>query len=582
ARIVPRKAPNSGDSGDQSGDRRSAPLRENINLSNLKIASCQLEAALAARLAGRAPPAAAQVPTTTAARTTTPTTATTTTTATATAARTTTATAATATTTATATRTTPRTPVAPAAPVAAPVVPAEASQFVAAAQAQAEASREVIRILKLRKDSFPTPAAWGFAVLDVPSTSTHDISAGQRGFRTLMRKLHPDKAGSAAGPGLAQAAEVAREAREAIERGLSLEEPPGAPRNLQYSMLCATAGNRKFKLHWASPEVRPEAPVRRYIVAALDPAYGRPLTAAVLEPDYCEALGRFVSVEDLTSYTLAEQELQKMPSLWQQPSATFHVAAANDKGPSKQYEVDKIFWVLSWTLDMPGLGGCGPPNHDEGLSGGMVLRERSGLELKAFPRELQPHVYGQTQSPRRGLADALRGAKEAAGEPSLLLWLAWRLGWECGASVRALHAAGVAWGTYPDALGIHCNAHVNNLVVKPPGVGSESNFLAALDFDMAFTQENFLPEATASHASLGLDSWEGILNFEASMGMKMVLGGSDFASTGVSNATSAPESHSLVELAMRDTLVAAYEAALKGGTDGHPQHVEMRRAAKSP
>ncbi|CAE8670683.1 unnamed protein product, partial [Polarella glacialis] len=262
-----------------------------------------------------------------------------------------------------------------------------ASQFVAAAQAQAEASREVIRILKLRKDSFPTPAAWGFAVLDVPSTSTHDISAGQRGFRTLMRKLHPDKAGSAAGPGLAQAAEVAREAREAIERGLSLEEPPGAPRNLQYSMLCATAGNRKFKLHWASPEVRPEAPVRRYIVAALDPAYGRPLTAAVLEPDYCEALGRFVSVEDLTSYTLAEQELQKMPSLWQQPSATFHVAAANDKGQSPwaviQVKLGSASGAAARRRPEGGEAQNGEPAVDDPAFNKQVIRRR-GPELRAW------------------------------------------------------------------------------------------------------------------------------------------------------------------------------------------------------
>ena len=44
-------------------------------------------------------------------------------------------------------------------------------------------------------------------------------------------------------------------------------------------------------------------------------------------------------------------------------------------------------------------------------------------------------------------------------------------------------------------MGIHCNAHVNNLVVKPPNTGGHT-FLAALDFDMAFTRANFMPEAS--------------------------------------------------------------------------------------
>merc|ERR1711920_652293 len=104
-------------------------------------------------------------------------------------------------------------------------------------------------------------------------------------------------------------------------------------------------------------------------------------------------------------------------------------------------------------------------------------------------------------------------------------------------------------------------------------------FLAALDFDMAFTKDGYLPEAAKSHAGMGLDTWDGVLRFEATMGMKTILSGSDFASTGVSNTASVPESHAPVEMAIRDTLVTAFEAARQGGADKHPPHDEMRKAA---
>ena len=50
------------------------------------------------------------------------------------------------------------------------------------------------------------------------------------------------------------------------------------------------------------------APVQKYIVAVFDPAYGKALTVAVLEPDYCEELKRFVPVEEICSYVLVEKD----------------------------------------------------------------------------------------------------------------------------------------------------------------------------------------------------------------------------------------------------------------------------------
>lgn len=72
----------------------------------------------------------------------------------------------------------------------------------------------------------------------------------------------------------------------------------------------------------------------RYVVALLDPACGRVLTVAHLEPDYDKKLGRFQPIEELTSYDLDELELQKMPRFWQQQVATVQVAAGNDSGQS--------------------------------------------------------------------------------------------------------------------------------------------------------------------------------------------------------------------------------------------------------
>eukprot|EP00434_Breviolum_minutum_P001823 symbB.v1.2.001615.t1/scaffold80.1/size342472/2 len=155
----------------------------------------------------------------------------------------------------------------------------------------------------------------------------------------------------------------------------------------------------------------------------------------------------------------------------------------------------------------------------------------------------------------------------------LLLWLAWRLGWECGLTLRVLHQADISWGTYSDSMGIHCNAHINNLVVKSEVFQRSGTFLAALDFDMAFTRENFLPEALGDNSLLR--DFDGILAFEETMGMKMVLAGSDFASTGVQN-LKITESHRAWEMAMRDTMVTAYTTALAGQVDPHPNEEKLR------
>jgi len=197
------------------------------------------------------------------------------------------------------------------------------------ANREMEAKKEVNRISSLRRESFPSSAAWGYAVLSV---TTKDLASVQRGYRSLMKKLHPDKV-QHTGP-VSKAVEACREAKEACERGLSRQDLPGQPRHLSFKAECLTPGQRQFRINWQPPVVRESTPVRRYIVAAFDPAYGKALTVAVLEPDYSEELRRFVSVEELGSYVLSERELTKMPKLWQQTFATIQVAAANEAGQS--------------------------------------------------------------------------------------------------------------------------------------------------------------------------------------------------------------------------------------------------------
>merc|ERR1712028_160045 len=145
-----------------------------------------------------------------------------------------------------------------------------------------------------------------------------------------MKKLHPDKVHHSAL--VSSAMEALKEAKEVCERCLSRQFPPGAPQRLSFTPLCTAPGRRRYRLHWAAPLDQDGAPVRRYMVAALDPAYGKALNIAVLEPDYSEELQRFVDVGELGVYELAEEELQKMPSLWNQATATLQVAAANESG----------------------------------------------------------------------------------------------------------------------------------------------------------------------------------------------------------------------------------------------------------
>lgn len=193
----------------------------------------------------------------------------------------------------------------------------------------------------LDKGQFESVAAWGFAVLNVIDKSENSV---QTSYRSLMKLLHPDRArGTNAETciAIANAANAVREAKDACLRDVSKQQVPAPPSNFRYATLCAMPGQRRIDLRWDPPPGAddPKTNVRKYIVAVVDPAFGRGVTVNILEPDYREDLGRFVTINELTSYTLAEDELQKLPALWQQRRAVVQVAAANEVGQSPFAEV---------------------------------------------------------------------------------------------------------------------------------------------------------------------------------------------------------------------------------------------------
>ena len=199
-----------------------------------------------------------------------------------------------------------------------------------------EASEEVARILQLQeaKRAFRSELAWAKAVLGLDAAVT-EVSLVQQAFRSLMRKLHPDRIGACSGA--TEAMDELRKAKQLCEHKMKFSElhPPGAPLQLTFALLCAAPGHRRIQVAWKPPSTSASSPVRKYFVAALDPSFGQPLTITVLESEYSEELKRWLSLDELTSSILAEEDFEKMPAFFQQATAVVYVAAANEAGQSK-------------------------------------------------------------------------------------------------------------------------------------------------------------------------------------------------------------------------------------------------------
>jgi len=198
-----------------------------------------------------------------------------------------------------------------------------------------EASEEVARILQLQegKRAFRSELAWAKAVLGLDAAAA-EVSLVHQAFRSLMRKLHPDRIGAC--DGATEAMDELRKAKQFCEHKLKFAElhPPAAPVRLTSAVLCAAPGRRRIRISWQSPTAT-SSPIRKYLAAALDPSFGQPLTITVLEPEYNDELKRYVSLDELTSCVLAEEDLVKMPAFFQQSAACVYVAAANEAGQSK-------------------------------------------------------------------------------------------------------------------------------------------------------------------------------------------------------------------------------------------------------
>lgn len=171
------------------------------------------------------------------------------------------------------------------------------------------------------------------------------------------------------------------------------------------------------------------------------------------------------------------------------------------------------------------------------------------------------------------------GETEKAKEVNIFGYVVWRLGWECGTLLRRLQGKGISWGTYKDKMGTHCNAHANNMVVIAPhspstnSNGSNTSFLAPLDFDMAFASEDLLPDIAGQ-------SMEEIFHVEK-RGMAIALAGDEQINTGVMNTSTTgltPE-QTMLKWGLRDTLVKAFFSAYGGEEDLHPFDPSLRDIA---
>eukprot|EP00026_Physarum_polycephalum_P006469 Phypoly_transcript_06512.p1 GENE.Phypoly_transcript_06512~~Phypoly_transcript_06512.p1 ORF type:complete len:541 (+),score=92.99 Phypoly_transcript_06512:100-1722(+) len=141
---------------------------------------------------------------------------------------------------------------------------------------------------------------------------------------------------------------------------------------------------------------------------------------------------------------------------------------------------------------------------------------------------------------------------------SLLPALYWRLGWEVGKILHIIHNAQISWGTYPDKLGMHCNAHPNNLVLLPPRTDTDNDspdiyvpLLAPLDFDMAFTEKSVTSLAY-------VDTFRQLLDTEV-RSMRLALAGDSELNTGTRGVALLPSAYLPLKWGLRDTLVRGFD-----------------------
>eukprot|EP00941_MAST-03F_sp_MAST-3F-sp1_P001716 g1716.t1 len=209
-----------------------------------------------------------------------------------------------------------------------------------------------------------------------------------------------------------------------------------------------------------------------------------------------------------------------------------------------------------------------------------TLLPLSALDLANAPMlaNITPSLHGIRNEQCLILENYLKNLKqfedkeERDNELSLIGELYWRLGRDCGNILRILHENDISWGTYCDLNGpYHCNAHANNLVVLPPNIRKETNqFLAPLDFDMAYDRKSFAFDKKPNDFK-GSDRWFDFdsLIKEEYAGFLMTISGST-VSTGVVQSTVESKKSEIIVGALRDTLSLGFINAYNGESDLHP------------
>jgi len=227
---------------------------------------------------------------------------------------------------------------------------------------------------------------------------------------------------------------------------------------------------------------------------------------------------------------------------------------------------------------------------------GMMDEEGAACESEPSSKDFPADADERWRPLWNANATALAAYFSGKSAVPLLGYLCWRVGWECGTIVAALHKAKLSWGTYRDLMGNHCNAHTNNLVLMPEATkGANGAFLAPLDLDMAFSKAAFIysnPAARkAAEATISKDVLETLVkkkyfrqDFESllrqeSQGMMQTLAGDDEATSGVTVFVDLPPSLEVVRTAMYDTMAKAYLAAYAGQKDLHPAKAALRNPA---
>ena len=151
----------------------------------------------------------------------------------------------------------------------------------------------------------------------------------------------------------------------------------------------------------------------------------------------------------------------------------------------------------------------------DGIMGSVALC--AGVDsYPPLPRHVNPR-FQQLWNDQWDLLARYFSASEQCGN-ALLPSLYMLYGFEIGVVAESLWRDRLSWGTYSDGLGWHCNAHLNNLVVRKPHEPEmsttfdslSSTLLCPLDFDMAFSYEEFVAHTLILNVVHAFEEKEGI------------------------------------------------------------------------